>query len=89
MTELKETLKATRCKHCDVSYPTTKEYFYTSYGKLKLNMCKECKKAQSRKYEKNRDRKGRVQVRDKEKKKAYNKMYRERKKAEKEKLKNA
>ena len=50
-------------------------------------MCKECKKAQSRKYEKNRDRKGRVQVRDKEKKKAYNKMYRERKKAEKEKLK--
>ena len=38
------------CKHCNESFLKTKEYFYTSYGKLKLDICKECKKEKNREY---------------------------------------
>jgi hypothetical protein len=42
------------CKHCDTEYPPTKEFFYTDKGKLKLDICKGCKKKRNKTYEKNR-----------------------------------
>ena len=50
----KEQMKDVLCKHCDVSYPATKEFFYTGYGKLRLSICKECQKERSKLHEKNR-----------------------------------
>ena len=50
MTEQEES----KCTKCDKVYPKTKEYFYTSKGKLKLHMCKECWKEKSREAEKTR-----------------------------------
>jgi len=78
MTELKETPMATLCKKCNVSYPTTKEHFYSRHGKLQLYACKDCRKKQSRVSGKSRN---------KQNKKIYNKLYYQRRKAEKEKLK--
>ena len=54
------------CKHCDTMYPATKDNFYTSNGKLKLSICRGCKKEFSKVNEKNR------KPRDR---KAYNKAY--------------
>jgi len=42
------------CKHCDTLYPATKDHFYTGKGKLKLSICKGCKKEKSKVNEKNR-----------------------------------
>ena len=70
-----EQVKAVLCKHCDVSYPATKDNFYTSYGKLKLDICKECKKERSRQNEKNRKHKDR-----KEYMREYHRKYRLKKK---------
>lgn len=41
MTEQEE---SSLCRHCNVSYPKTKEYFYTCRGRLECSRCKECKK---------------------------------------------
>ncbi len=41
-----------KCNKCDKVFPSTTEFFYTSKGKLKTNICKECKKIQSREYAK-------------------------------------
>ena len=49
-----EEMKSVLCKHCDVSYEATHENFYTCRGKLKLDICKDCKKERSRQNEKNR-----------------------------------
>ncbi len=49
------------CKHCNVSYTATKDNFYTSKGRLILNKCKECKRADSRRNEKNRKPRDRVE----------------------------
>ena len=73
-----EQVKAVLCKHCDVSYPATKDNFYTSYGKLKLDICKECKKERSRQNEKNRMPRDR-----KEYTREYQRKYRLKKKLEK------
>ena len=73
-----EQVKAVLCKHCDVSYPATKDNFYTSYGKLKLDICKECKKERSRQNEKNRKPRDR-----KEYTREYQRKYRLKKKLEK------
>jgi len=62
------------CKHCDTWKIATKEYFYSLHGKLKLNICKECKKTQSKKYQK---------TRNKLNKKIYNKKYYAKMKGEK------
>jgi len=62
MSEIKKVL----CKHCNVCYLATKDNFYTSKGKLILNKCKECKKFDSRKNEKNRKPRNRIE---------YNKAY--------------
>ena len=77
-----EQVKAVLCKHCDVSYPATKDNFYTSYGKLQVSICKECKKEQSKenrkdKIPKKRERK--VYMRE------YQRSYRLKKKLEKQK----
>ncbi len=72
--------KAILCKHCNISYPATKDHFYTCYGKLQLNICKECKKTKSRvseKIRKHRDRKKYMRE--------YHRKYRLKKKLEKEK----
>ena len=50
----KQEVKDVLCKHCNITYPATKEFFYTVYGKLRLNICKECQKEQSKLHEKNR-----------------------------------
>ena len=50
----KQEIKDVLCKHCDVSYSATKEFFYTGYGKLRLSICKECQKEKSKLHEKNR-----------------------------------
>ena len=60
--------KASYCRHCDISYPSTADHFYTCKGKLKLDICKECKKERSRENEKNR----KPRIRDR---KAYYKAY--------------
>jgi len=58
------------CKHCDKSYSKTKEFFYTCNGKLKTDICKCCKKARVKEYNKTYVRKtkqdftGRKQVRN-------------------------
>lgn len=54
MTTTQEEPKAQLCKYCYVSYEATKENFYTCKGKLRLDICKECKKERSRQNEKNR-----------------------------------
>jgi hypothetical protein len=84
MTEQEES----KCGKCAKVYPKTKEYFYTSNGKLKLHMCKECKKEQSREAEKTRKpRKPRIRAyRDR---REYTKMYYARKKLEKQAEKQA
>lgn len=68
------------CKHCGVMYPPTKDNFYTSYGKLKLDKCKGCKKQQSKEYEKDYIRPPRKNTRDRTE---YMKKYREKKRLEK------
>jgi hypothetical protein len=73
------------CKHCNEEFPKTKEYFYTSYGKLKLDICKECKKEKSRKNKNTKPRnrtKYMKQYREKNKEKLdeYTKDYREKNK---------
>ena len=66
-------MKASYCRHCDISYPSTTDHFYTCKGKLQLSICKECKKESSRENEKNRKPRIRIQTRDrKEYYKAYN-----------------
>lgn len=57
MTTIKteEIVKHTLCKHCNISYPTTKEFFYTKNNKLALDICKDCKKINSKFYEKTRE----------------------------------
>ena len=42
-----------KCNKCEECFPSTPEFFYTSNGKLKTSICKECKKIQSREYAKN------------------------------------
>jgi hypothetical protein len=70
----------TVCKKCNVLKPATREYFYTTHGKLKLSSCKECKKE----YVRNRKpTKKYVRKYDKENKRLYDKKYYERKKMEK------
>ena len=57
----KQEIKDVVCKHCGVSYPATKEFFYTSYERLKLSICKECKKKVSKLHEKNRKPRNRIE----------------------------
>lgn len=57
MTEVNKVL----CKHCNIYYSATKDNFYTSKEKLILNKCKECKKSDSRRNEKNRKPRDRVE----------------------------
>ena len=76
MTE--EQSKSSLCRHCNVSYPKTKEYFYTCKGKLQLHICKECKKERSRANEKNRKPRDRRDY-----KREYQRKYRLKKKLEK------
>ena len=52
MTEIQ--IKNVLCKHCDNEYSSTKDNFYTCNGKLKLDICKDCKKKRSKENEKNR-----------------------------------
>ena len=47
--------KKATCICCKVEFPATKDYFYTSCGKLKLSNCKECKKAKNREASKKRN----------------------------------
>lgn len=54
MTMTNQEIKKVLCKHCSVCYPPTKENFYTSNGKLKLDICKSCKKKKAKEYGKNR-----------------------------------
>ena len=51
---IKQEMKDVLCKHCNICYPSTKEFFYTKYKKLVLDKCKECKKVTSKIYEKTR-----------------------------------
>ena len=67
------------CQLCDTLYPPTKEYFYTSYGKLNLDKCKSCKKKQLKDKPKEIRNK-----RNKDRKKEYNRMYYQRRKLEKQ-----
>lgn len=46
------TNQESKCQKCEEVFPCTTEFFYTCKGKLKLNICKECKKIQSREYAK-------------------------------------
>ena len=48
MTEQEEA----KCNKCDEVFPCTTDFFYTTKGKLKTSICKECKKIQSREYRK-------------------------------------
>ena len=57
---IEEVIKPTLCKHCDVSYPTTKDFFYMDRGRLSTHICKECKKIKSKDIQKNKD----IRVRD-------------------------
>ena len=50
----KQEIKDVLCKHCDVSQPATKEFFYTVYGKLRSSICKEFQKETNKLHEKNR-----------------------------------
>ena len=59
MTEIQ--IKNVLCKHCNNDYPATKEFFYTSKDKLKLHMCKDCWKKNSKKNENNRKKRDRKQ----------------------------
>ena len=47
---IEEVIKPTLCKHCDILYPTTKEFFYMDRGRLATHICKECKSKESEKY---------------------------------------
>ena len=80
-----EQVKVVLCKHCDLSYPATKDNFYTSYGKLKLDICKECKKERSRQNEKTRKPRDRKEYMRNRKKymREYQRKYRLKKKLEK------
>jgi len=56
-------IKSVLCKHCDTNYLPTNDNFYTSNGKLKIDICKGCKCKKSKIDEKNRKpRKPRVYV---------------------------
>lgn len=72
------------CKHCGVMYPPTKDNFYTSNGKLKLDKCKGCKKIQSQKNAVGYKRPYRKDTRDR---REYMAKYREKKRAEKQRKK--
>ena len=72
-------LEGAVCHVCDTLYPMTTEYFYTSNGKLKIDKCKTCKKAQ----QKNKPKEIRNK-RNKDRKKEYNRMYYQRRKLEKQ-----
>ena len=78
---IEEVIKPTLCKHCDVLYPTTKEFFYTDNKKLSTHICKECKKIKSRNI-KSKD----IRIRDR---RQYFKDRRLKLKLEKEALVNA
>lgn len=71
-------MKDVLCKHCDTEYPASKEFFYTANGKLKVDICKSCKKKMSKENAKN---KKPGKPRDK---RAYNKAYYLKKKIEKQ-----
>jgi len=61
-------------------YPATKDNFYTSNGKLKLHVCKECKKKYLRE-----NRKPDMRINRKRDRKEYQFNYKLKKKLEKEK----
>jgi len=63
-------IKTSKCNTCNKKYPATKEFFYTSRGKLKTNKCKPCKRQQTYKYQ--RDNKLKVNAYQKAYRNAYN-----------------
>jgi len=70
------------CKHCDTTYPATNEHFYTEKGKLRLSICKECKKKKSKVHHQ----KARPTVYVYRDRKEYSKMYYTQKKLKKQEL---
>ena len=77
---MEEQVKSVLCKHCNISYPATKDNFYTCKSKLKFDICKNCKKERSRLNEKNRKPRDRRE---------YTKMYYARKKLQKQALEDS
>ena len=73
-------IKTVVCKHCDVSYPATSENFYKCRGRLDFSRCKECKKKYARE-----NRKPDMRTNRKRDRKEYMRLYRLKKKIEKEK----
>lgn len=78
----KNDVTSKHCKHCDTTYPANNDNFYTENGKLKLSICKECKKKKSKVYHK----KAKPTVSVYRDRKDYSKMYYNKKKLKKQEL---